>query len=1711
MALAFGPAHAQNILPSHGVVTSGAASIGQSGGSMTVNQTSARAIVNWGSFSIGPANGVTFSQPNASSAILNRVTGSTTSTIAGQLQANGQVYLVNPNGIAITKTGAVQTGGGFVASTLGIADSDFNKGNLNFVGNGASAGVSNAGSITAAPGGFVGLLGGTVANSGVVSVPLGKVAMGSGEQATLNLTGDNFLQVAVPTNTKTADGQALIDVSGKVRAPGGLVQLKAATVAQAIRNAVNVPGELSVTSARASGGSIILGGGPGGDVSVTGRLRASGRTAGGTIAITGHNLALRQAKLAARSAKGRGGSVTVTGTNAVSLVSSLVDASGAAGGGAIRIGGETKSAARSVTVDAASTLDADATVQGGGGSVAVWSSGATSVHGLLSAQGGPHGGDGGKIETSGQTVDFGGASVNASSLHGKAGTWLVDPDDLTVDGAAATTIQNSLNGGTGVALQTTFTTASGPGVISSGAGDINVDAAISWSTNALLTLSAFHSVVVNAPMTISGSGGLNLTTNNNAGGTSSGDGALTFTMGKGSVQFTTLPAEPGLVINGEVYNLVNDMTGVATMNGSAENFALAAPINAAASGTFTTSPVATFNGTFEGLGNTISGLKINDAGGLAQTGLFGLIEEAGTIRNLGLVGASVIAGVGAQPVGALAGENDGNVVNSFATGSVTSAGGHAGGLIGDNFGVVANSFTTGSVTSASGDAGGLVGDNFGGIQNSYATGAVSSTGNGGSAGGLVGTNTIDCDGECTGSVTNSYATGAVSSPGAASAVGGLIGTNFGTVDTSYATGAVSGNGTLGGLVGVNTSGCCLVGVATNSIWDMQTSGQPGSAGGTGLTTVQLQGALPAGFAAPWATGPGLYPFLTTFFPNGVQAVSGFAYKDAGATPLASGLTGAATVSADANGAMLGSATTGANGYYYVFAAAGSTPAGANVVAYTQADAATGSTNAATYFVSAGAGNSSGNSIFGSTLTETTPSLLYSQLAAGLANAAGADGGAPAAIAGVTNINVSATGASFTVDQAIATPANLSVRTTSAAAPMTISDPIAVSGTGSLTLATNGGGALTIGAELSTVAGAISLTGPTVLDPPVMTSGGNITFNSPVTLTADTTVNSGAGATTFVSTIDGDHFLTVTGSLVDFGGNVGSVAPLAGLTVSGRANLFGNVTTSNGPITFNNALAVAVNAALNSGAGPITFGGAVDSDDCRCDFAATAGALSFGGALGGINLLGNVELASIDSMTLPSITAARIVALTDASLTLAPGTVLTASDPGAAVILAAGLGFINDSGSGAINLTGASITPPVPGAPVPPNWLIYSASPTGDVFNGLNSGNTAVWNTTLGEPVTATGNRYIFAFQPTITITSTNDAKTYGQDVASRVATDYVISGLQPGVAGAFLGDSATAIYSGAPSVTSLGSPATAPVAGSPYVITVAPGSFAVSDRYALVLDSAGRLTVDPLAITYRVADSSSFFGTTPILGAASLFGVLPGDTVDPTVGAFLGSLQIPLNPFTPVGQYAQLVTALSNPNYVIAPLGNSPGTLTVKPTTVLPFDPGFLPGLTLINNPAQTEYDVGGYEQVLPHFTVACNEPPPLPDPNRFSDPDQALRAISQSLENYFRRCQNMTQATIADALDEYAAKLRILAPRLPPALRNVPEIVAEGARRVRAARSRSEAIAVLHQTVAAIHKEIALVLSEDPQTRGRELRDGDVVAGALDRTSVALVNSGGL
>jgi filamentous hemagglutinin family protein len=112
-----GAAHAGGALPSGGQYVAGKGAIGGSSGSLTVNQSTTTGIIDWNSFSIGKGNAVTFN--NGSGATLNEVTGGNLSTIAGSLHASGSVYLINPEGIIVSGTGKIVTGGTFSASTQG--------------------------------------------------------------------------------------------------------------------------------------------------------------------------------------------------------------------------------------------------------------------------------------------------------------------------------------------------------------------------------------------------------------------------------------------------------------------------------------------------------------------------------------------------------------------------------------------------------------------------------------------------------------------------------------------------------------------------------------------------------------------------------------------------------------------------------------------------------------------------------------------------------------------------------------------------------------------------------------------------------------------------------------------------------------------------------------------------------------------------------------------------------------------------------------------------------------------------------------------------------------------------------------------------------------------------------------------------------------------------------------------------------------------------------------------------------------------------------------------------------------------------------------------------------------------------------------------------------------------------------------------------------
>ena len=281
------PAHALDAgaLPTNGQITAGSGSIGQSGTTMTVTQTSDRMAATWNTFNIGSNATVNFVQPTSSSVALNRVTSGDASQIFGQLNANGQVYLVNPSGILFGAGSSVNVGG-LVASTLNISDANFMAGKNAFDLEGATGSVINQGKITAADGGYVALLGAQVRNEGNIIARLGSVVLAAGEKMTLDFNGDGLINVEVNNATLTAN----VLNSGLLQADGGAVIMTAHATDAMLSNVVNNSGVIEARSLQNRNGSILLDGGDSGVVANSGTLDVSGRgngETGGTAEVLG--------------------------------------------------------------------------------------------------------------------------------------------------------------------------------------------------------------------------------------------------------------------------------------------------------------------------------------------------------------------------------------------------------------------------------------------------------------------------------------------------------------------------------------------------------------------------------------------------------------------------------------------------------------------------------------------------------------------------------------------------------------------------------------------------------------------------------------------------------------------------------------------------------------------------------------------------------------------------------------------------------------------------------------------------------------------------------------------------------------------------------------------------------------------------------------------------------------------------------------------------------------------------------------------------------------------------------------------------------------------------------------------------------------------------------------------------------------------------------
>lgn len=276
----------------NGTIADGTGNISRNGNTTTVTQTSNKLIVNWDQMNVGANDTLNFNQKSATAAVLNRINSADPTTILGTLNANGRVFIVNPNGVLIGNGARVNVGS-LVASSLNISDADFKADRLRFAG-GGQGDVTNNGVVMAD--GSVALLGAkNVTNAGRITSLNGDVALAAGGDIFLTFA-DSRLQVGLDE----ASLNALVFNRGFLTTRDGDITLAAWARDALARTAVNNAGvieasKLNLTQraclacAPTRGNVALESIGNGGDITSSGSLTAGGNLithTGGDVNLT---------------------------------------------------------------------------------------------------------------------------------------------------------------------------------------------------------------------------------------------------------------------------------------------------------------------------------------------------------------------------------------------------------------------------------------------------------------------------------------------------------------------------------------------------------------------------------------------------------------------------------------------------------------------------------------------------------------------------------------------------------------------------------------------------------------------------------------------------------------------------------------------------------------------------------------------------------------------------------------------------------------------------------------------------------------------------------------------------------------------------------------------------------------------------------------------------------------------------------------------------------------------------------------------------------------------------------------------------------------------------------------------------------------------------------------------------------------------------------
>jgi filamentous hemagglutinin family protein len=1364
-------APALQALPSNPTTTSGQATVQQTTPTqMDIKQSTPRAGLDWTSFSIAAGERVVVSQPGRDAILLNRVIGNDPSQIFGSLQSNGQVWLINPRGIVFGVGSQIDVGG-LLASTLSLgnvaAGDDFAAGRISLSrGNEPLGTLRSEGSIRAS-GGTVVLAAPQISQSG--SIEARRIGLAAATQVNVDVEGDGLIFFNA-RNDGSLD--ARLAQLGRLTADGGTVEMRAAARAGFADSVLNMDGVVQARSIGLRSGRVVIDGGREGNTLVTGQVDVSGRGAGE-----------------------HGGEATLLGQQLGLTPTASVDASGATGGGSVRVGGDYQGHnaelpnSRYTVLQQGARILADATGQGDGGRVIVWSDQGTRFQGDISARGGAQGGNGGFAEVSGkQALAFNGR-VDLGAAQGRNGTLLLDPRNLTIQDLAP-----DLDGtATGADLATSLlvfnfpdaVVGSGPApgqapttvdsVITKGAvntllgtGNVvlqaNNDILIAASAGSppaanvaitgpnSLTLQAGGNIDIAAPISTNG---LTLSANDPGSATRVATGRVSnsaaLDAGTGALSISNNGGSGVHQINASVSGSTMNINGSAAFNAAATGVTSitldggnAAAYTVGPAGTLAASSLAVNAGTLA----TTATNQISDATAVSvATGATFTVGGAETINTLALSGT--LNGTGALTATTSATLSSGNVATTLNTATLSSSG-------------------TSSITAASSAS-----------TSTTVTGGALTLG----AGGSITTPTLAVNtGTLATTTTNqisdatavSVATGATFTVGSVETINtlALSGTLNGTAPLTATTSATLTSGNVATTLNTATlssSGTSSITAATSASASATVTGGAltlGAGGSLATPTLAVNGgalATAAGNQISDATAVSVATG-TTFTVGGAETINTLALSGTlnGTAPLT--VTTSATLSDGSIATALNTATLSSSGTSSITAAS-SASTSATVTGGALTLGAGGSLSTPTLAVNGGA------------LATTAANQISDATAVSIATGAtftvgGAETINTLALSGTLNgtAPLTATTSATLISGNVATALNTATLSSSGTSSITAASSASTS-------ATVTGGALTLGAGGSLTAPTVTVdagtlattaseqigdtTAVAVANGAVFSLGGNeiiATLSDRAAQAANGTASVTLGASTL--SVASDSATSSFGGVISGGANSGLTKTGNGsLTLTGANTYTGTTTVNRGTLTLGSGASLASPTITLGGGNLVTSGAEQLANTAAVTLSSAASTFTLGGA----ETINTLALSGTLNGTAP-LTATTSVTLNGGSVATALNTA-TLSSSGTSSITAASSASTSATVTGgtlSVN-NGGSITSPlvtVSGGTLALGATGSVSTPTLNVTGGTLS--TAAAERIVDTAAVTIGSGGAFNLGGTETVNSLNLSGTLGQ-------------------------------------------------------------------------------------------------------------------------------------------------------------------------------------------------------------------------------------------------------------------------------------------------------------------------------------------------------------